>query len=137
MVTDRVADMLTRIRNSYSAKHRYSLISFSYLNLNIARILKKEGYINDIKLCLDHLDRKSIYLSLKYNFVGKGKKLKAILTGIKRISRPGRRFYSSYKNFPNVLGNVGIAIISTSAGLMTHFDALKRKKGGEVLCFVW
>jgi len=137
MVTDLVADMLTRIRNSYSAKHRYSLISFSNLNLNIARILKQEGYIKDFEIRQDLENKKSIYIDLKYKYVGKGNKPQPILTGIRRVSRPGLRVYSSYKNFPNVLDNIGIAIVSTSEGVMTSFEASKRKKGGEILCFVW
>jgi small subunit ribosomal protein S8 len=140
MVTDLVADMLTRIRNSYSAKHRYTVIAFSKLNWNIARILKQEGFIKDFEVRKNILDHLYIYIDLKYKYIGKGNKPKPILTGIKRISRPGLRVYSSYKNFSNILGNLGnlgIAIISTSEGVMTNFQASKLKKGGEILCFVW
>lgn len=137
MITDLVADMLTRIRNSYSAKHRYSIICFSNLNLNIARILKQEGYIKNFEIRQNLLDQKYIYIDLKYKYVGKGNKPEPILNGIKRVSRPGLRIYSGYKSFPNVLGNIGIAIVSTSEGVMTSFEAAKRKKGGEILCFVW
>lgn len=137
MVTDLVADMLTRIRNSYLAKQRYSIVYFSNLNFNIAYILKQQGYIKNFEIRKNFRNKNFIYIDLKYKYVGKGNKPKPVLTGIKRISRPGLRVYSSYKNFPNVLDNIGIAIVSTSEGVMTSFEASKRKKGGEILCFVW
>jgi len=137
MVADLVSDMLTRIRNAYLAKHRYTLVIFNKLNLNIANILKKEGFINDFEIGKNKRGYPCIYIYLKYKYVGIGEKPQPILTGIKRISKPGLRVYSGYKNLPTVLGNLGIAIISTSEGLMTNFEAKMQKKGGEIICFVW
>jgi small subunit ribosomal protein S8 len=137
MVIDLVSDMLTRIRNSYAAKHRYTVVAFTNLNWNISKILKQEGFIKNFELRKNFADQSYIYIDLKYKFIGKGQKPKAILNGIKRVSRPGGRVYAGYKNLPKVLGNIGIAIVSTSEGVMTNYQAFKLKKGGEVLCLVW
>jgi len=137
MVTDVVGDMLTRIRNSYMAKHRYTLVIFNKLNLNIASILKNEGFIKDFELGVNQHGYKCIIIYLKYKYTGIGRKPEPILNGIKRISKPGRRIYTNYKKIPIVLGNLGIAIISTSEGLMSNFEAKRAKKGGEIICFVW
>ena len=137
MVSDLVSDMLTRIRNSYLAKHRYTPVLYSKLNWNIARILKQEGIIKDFELAKNKQGYNCINIYLRYKYVGIGEKPQPILTGIKRISKPGLRVYSKYRNMPTVLGNLGIAIISTSEGLMTNFEAKINRKGGEIICFVW
>lgn len=137
MGIDLVANMLTRIRNSYMAKHRYTPVMYTKLNWNIAAILKKEGFIKDFELAKDKKGHSCINIYLKYKYLGIGQKPKPILTGIKRISKPGSRVYSNYKNLPSVLGNLGIAIISTSEGLMTNFEARIHRKGGEIICYVW
>lgn len=132
MVNDTISDMLTRIRNANNAKHHFVEIPFTKMSSNIATILKEEGFIQDFEAISEGKD-KALLLSLKYT----GKKRTPIITTLKRVSKPGVRVYMGAKNLPRILGNLGIAIISTSQGLMTDAQARKMKVGGEVLCYIW
>ena len=132
-ISDTIADMLTRIRNAASAKHDSVDIPASNLKKEIAYILLKEGYIKDVQISSDD-KQGSIRVLLKYT--GANKK-KNVITGIKRISKPGLRVYANKDEIPKVLGGLGIAIISTSRGIMTDKSARKEGVGGEVLAFVW
>lgn len=129
--TDVIADMLTRIRNAASAKHESVDIPASILKKQIARILLEEGYIKDFS-DIDDKKQGIIRVSLKYV-----ENKKNIISGIKRISKPGLRVYAQRDEIPKVLGGLGIAIVSTSKGIMTDKDARKQNVGGEVLAFVW
>ena len=132
MVNDTISDMLTRIRNANNAKHHFVEIPFTKMSSNIATILKEEGFIQDFE-AISEGKYKALLLSLKYT----GKKRTPIITTLKRVSKPGVRVYMGAKNLPRILGNLGIAIISTSQGLMTDAQARKMKIGGEVLCYIW
>ena len=130
-VTDTIADMLTRIRNASSAKHETVDIPASNMKKAIAKILLDEGYIKGIQVIED--DKQGIIrLALKY---GPGKS--PVITGLRRVSKPGLRIYSDTQNMPKVIKGLGIAIISTSKGIMTDRQARKQNVGGEVLAFVW
>ena len=129
---DPIADMLTRIRNANTAKHDTVDIPASKMKLAIAEILFNEGYIKKYEVVEDG-NFKSIRVTLKY---GKDKNEK-IITGLKRISKPGLRVYASKEELPRVLGGLGIAIVSTNKGVMTDKEARKENVGGEVLAFVW
>ncbi len=128
--TDPIADMLTRIRNAIQAKHETVEIPASKEKLAIAKILKQEGYIEHVTVEGDA--KKNIVVTLKY-----GKNGEKILTGLKRISKPGLRVYSKANALPRVLNGLGIAIISTSSGLMTDREARKQHAGGEVVAYIW
>ena len=131
VVTDPIADMLTRIRNANQMKYNEVIVPTSKLKIEIANILKNEGYINGYKL--DKQDSLNVMkLELKY-----GAKKERVITGLKRISKPGLRVYAKYEDIPKVLNGLGIAIISTSKGLMVDRDARKEKLGGEVLAYIW
>ena len=130
-ISDTIADMLTRIRNAGSAKHESVDIPASNIKKEIAYILLKEGYIKDVQLSNDD-SQGNIRVILKYT----GNK-KNVITGIKRISKPGLRVYVKKDDMPKVLGGLGIAIISTSHGIMTDKSARLEGVGGEVLAFVW
>ena len=132
MVNDTISDMLTRIRNANNAKHHFVEIPFTKMSSNIATILKEEGFIQDFE-AISEGKYKALLLSLKYT----GKKRTPIITTLERVSKPGVRVYMGAKNLPRILGNLGIAIISTSQGLMTDAQARKMKIGGEVLCYIW
>jgi small subunit ribosomal protein S8 len=130
-ITDAIADLLTRIRNAGSAKHESVDVPASNLKKAIAKILLDEGYVRNIEVIND--DKQGVIrITLKYA----GSK-KNVITGIKRISKPGLRVYASKDKLPKVLGGLGIAIISTSKGVMTDKNARKMDVGGEVLAFVW
>lgn len=129
-LTDPIADMLTRIRNANAVMHEKVDIPHSTLKDKIAEILKEEGYIANYKVVTDG-NKKSIRVYLKYD--GKDR----IIKGIKRISKPGRRVYSSVEDMPRVLSGLGIAIISTSKGIVTDRVARRENVGGEILAFVW
>ena len=131
-MTDPIADMLTRIRNANTAKHDTVDVPASKMKISIAEILLKEGYIKSFEL-VDNGNFKDIRITLKY---GKDKNEK-IITGLKRISKPGLRVYASKDELPRVLGGLGVAIISTNKGVVTDKEARKLGVGGEVLCFVW
>lgn len=130
--TDTIADMLTRVRNAILSTHESVDIPASKLKLEIARILKKEGYIQSFELIDLEGVKKNIRITLKYGPQGE-----KVITGIKRISRPGLRVYKGADELPRVYGGLGISIISTSNGLQTDREARKNKVGGEVLCQVW
>ena len=131
-MTDPIADMLTRIRNANTAKHDTVDVPASKMKVSIADILFKEGYIQKYEL-VDDGSFKTIRITLKY---GKDKNEK-IITGLKRISKPGLRVYAGKDELPRVLGGLGIAIISTNQGVVTDKEARKLNVGGEVLAFVW
>lgn len=132
MVTDTISDMLTRIRNANMVKHQIVQIPATKMSLAIAKILKEEGFIEDFENYEENKFR-YLLLSLKYS----GKSRKPVICMIKRISKPGLRVYSNSKELPKVLDNLGIAIISTSKGVMTNLNAKKLGIGGEILCYIW
>ena len=130
MVNDTIADMLTRIRNAGQMKYANVAVLNTKMTREIARILKEEGYINDYS---SNEETKMLDLSLKY---GENKK-ERVITGLKRISKPGLRVYAKHDELPRVLNGLGIAIISTSKGIMTDRDARNAGLGGEVLAYIW
>ena len=130
-ITDAIADMLTRVRNASSAKHETVDIPASNIKKDIARILLDEGYVKNVELIED--DKQGlIRISLKYA----GNK-QNVITGVKRISKPGLRVYANKDELPKVLGGLGVAVISTSKGIMTDKKARAEGVGGEVLAFIW
>ena len=131
VVTDTIADMLTRIRNANSMRYEEVKVPSSKLKLEIARILKDEGFIKDYKLEKNDVQG-TIVLTLKY-----GENKERVITGLKRISKPGLRVYAKTDEIPVVLNGLGIAIVSTSKGIMTDKEARRQKLGGEVLAYVW
>ena len=131
-ITDTIADLLTRIRNANSAKHDTVDIPASNMKKAIARILVDEGYITKYDLTEDGAV-KTMHITLKYG----ADKNEKIITGIKRISKPGLRVYAGKDNLPKVLGGLGVAILSTNQGVITDKQARKLQVGGEVLAFVW
>ena len=131
-MSDPIADMLTRIRNANTAKHDTVDVPSSKMKLAIAQILLDEGYIRKFDL-IDNGNFKTIHITLKY---GEDKNDK-IITGIKRISKPGLRVYAGKEDLPRVLGGLGVAIISTNQGVVTDKKARELQVGGEVLAFVW
>ena len=132
MVTDTISDMLTRIRNATMVKHQIVQIPVTKMSLAIATILKEEGFLEDFENYHEN-KREYLLLSLKYN----GTSRKSVISKIQRISKPGLRVYTNSKELPRVLDNLGIAIISTSKGIMTNLKAKKLGIGGEVLCYIW
>ena len=131
-MTDPIADMLTRIRNGLGAGHESVTVPASKMKVEIAKILKAEGYINNYKVEGETNKDKTITIELKYGPDGQ-----KVITGLKRISKPGLKVYAKVDAVPRVLNGLGIAIISTSKGLMTDRDARKNKLGGEVVAYVW
>lgn len=131
LVLDPIADMLTRIRNANSNKHETVVVPQSKTKLAIAEILKEEGYIVDFKI-VDSEQGKMIEVTLKYGPNGE-----KVIQGLKRISKPGLRIYSNAEQLPQVLNGLGIAIVSTSKGIITDKNARKLNVGGEVLAYVW
>ena len=131
VVTDTIADMLTRIRNANSMGYEEVTVPASKLKVELARILKEEGFIKEYKVVSEDVE-KNIILTLKY-----GNKKESVITGLKRISKPGLRVYVRSDEVPKVLNGLGIAIISTSKGIMTDKEARKLNIGGEVLAYVW
>ena len=131
MVNDSIADLLTRIRNAQTARHETVSVETSIMKRSIAQILLDEGYISSFEE-VDNGKNKDIVITLKY--VNKNQK---VITGLKRISKPGRRIYASCEELPKVLNGLGIVIVSTSKGVMTDREARKLGIGGEVLAYVW
>lgn len=131
VVTDTIADMLTRIRNANQMRYTEVKVPASKLKLELARILKEEGFIKDYKVT-DENTQGMIYITLKY-----GEKKERVITGLKRISKPGLRVYAKAEEVPKVLNGLGIAIISTSKGIMTDKEARRENLGGEVLAYIW
>ena len=130
MVTDPIADMLTRIRNANQMRYKEVEVPSSKIKVEIAKILKREGFIADYKIKKNNI-QDILVLSLKYD--GKTR----VITGLKRISKPGLRVYVKANEVPSVLNGLGIAIISTSHGMMTDKEARKGSHGGEVVAYIW
>ena len=130
VITDPIADMLTRIRNGLLARHPQITVPASRMKLEIARILKTEGFITDFQVDKDHPE--VMRIQLRY-----GERKEGIITGLRRISRPGLRIYARREGLPRVRGGLGMAILSTSRGVMTDREARRAGIGGEVLCFIW
>ena len=131
MVNDSIADLLTRIRNAQTARHETVSVETSIMKKSIVQILLDEGYISSFEE-VDNGKNKDIVITLKY--VNKNQK---VITGLNRISKPGRRIYASCEELPKVLNGLGIVIVSTSKGVMTDREARKLGIGGEVLAYVW
>ena len=131
MLTDPIADMLTRIRNANKALQETATMPTSSVKEEIARLLKEEGYIRDFRVEQGEAFN-NLVIELKY-----GRSRERVITNLKRISKPGRRIYARKDRMPRVLGGMGTAILSTSSGVMTSRTAEERGIGGEVICFVW
>ena len=131
-MTDPIADMLTRIRNGIQSHHDRVELPSSKLKVEIAKILKSEGFISNYKLVDEDKTQPVLRLYLKYSEDGE-----PVIHGIERVSRPGRRIYRNKQEIPQVLGGLGLAIVSTSKGVLSGHDAVKSGVGGEVLCQVW
>lgn len=132
MVTDTISDMLTRIRNATMVKHQIVQIPVTKMSVAITTILKEEGFIEDFERYQEN-KREYLLLSLKYT----GKSRTAVISKLKRISKPGLQVYKSSRDLPKVLDDLGIAIMSTSKGVMTNGKAKELGIGGEVLCYIW
>jgi small subunit ribosomal protein S8 len=146
MSNDTVSDMLTQIRNAIAVKHRFVIIPKTRMTLAITKVLEKEGYIlsyeefnHQLVTDVQNKSKKTawpiIALGLKYSDTGRNRK--SVITTLKRVSKPGLRVYSGSNDLPNILGNFGIAIVSTSKGVMSNIQAKKLGVGGEILCYVW
>jgi small subunit ribosomal protein S8 len=129
---DTIGDMLTRIRNANLARHQTTEVPATRITRNVAEVLQKEGFITGFEETGEGVSR-HLVISLKY----RGKQRQPTITALKRVSKPGLRVYSNRKDLPRVLGGIGIAIVSTSSGIMTDRDARRSGVGGEVLCYVW
>lgn len=130
-VTDPVSDLLTRLRNAISARHEKADVPSSRFKVELARILKDEGYIKNYKV-MDDRGGSLLRLYLKYDDTGN-----PVIHGLARSSKPGRRYYAGKNELPEVLGGLGVAIVSTSRGIVTDKTAREKRLGGEVLCNVW
>ena len=130
-MTDPIADMLTRISNGSTARHSVVEIPSSRMKVEIARLMTEQGYVVGYKVAQGEHGQ-VILVELKY-----GKNRERVISGIKRVSKPGRRVYAKKESLPKVLGGLGTAIISTSRGLVTSAEARKQGLGGEVICFIW
>ena len=131
-MTDPIADMLTRIRNASSVKHDQVDIPASKVKRELARILKEEGYVRDYKIVSNERNHPMIRVFLRY-----GPEKRRVIGGIRRISKPGLRVYASKNEIPKVLGGLGVAVLSTSKGVVSDRQARKEGIGGEVICYVW
>jgi small subunit ribosomal protein S8 len=131
VMTDPIADMLTRVRNANSAYHEVTAMPYSKLKVHVAEILQQEGYISSWDVA-DAEVGKTLTITLKY-----GPNRERSIAGLRRISKPGLRVYAKSTNLPRVLGGLGVAILSTSSGLLTDRQASKKGVGGEVLAYVW
>jgi len=131
-LSDPIADFLTRIRNAIKAQHRYVDVNWSKVKQNIAEILKDQGFIESYLVKQDNNNRGTMRVFLKYS---QGRR--PVITGIKRISKPGLRKYVGHDEIPNFYGSLGLSIVSTSQGVISGGEAKKRKIGGELLCLVW
>jgi small subunit ribosomal protein S8 len=131
-VTDPIADMLTRIRNGLMARHETVFVPSSKTKLAVAQILKTERFIQDFDTVRTSTPQRAVRIRLAYSEKGE-----PVITGLRRVSRPGLRLYVQKGEIPRVFGGLGIAIISTSQGLLTGREAWKRRIGGELLCYIW
>ena len=132
MVNDTISDMLTRIRNANMVKDQIVQIPFTKMSLAISKILKEEGFIEDFE---SYTENNKNYLLISLKYIGRSRK--SVICKIERVSKPGLRIYANSKKLPRVLDNLGIAIISTSKGVMTNLKAKELGIGGEVLCYIW
>lgn len=132
MVNDTISDMLTRIRNANMVKHQIVQIPSTKMSVAIIKILKEEGYVEDFEQYSEN-NKNYLLISLKYT----GKSRQPVICKLERVSKPGLRVYSNSKDLPKVLNNLGIAIVSTSKGVMTNLKAKELGIGGEVLCYIW
>lgn len=132
MLTDPLADMLTRMRNAIKAKFEKADIPSSRLKVSVANLLKREGYIKDFKIVSSHNNKKILQVFLRYD-----EHNQSVITGMKRVSKPSLRIYARKDNIPSVMSGMGLAILSTPKGVMTDREARDLHTGGEVLCFVW
>ena len=133
-VNDPIADMLTRIRNAIMARKTEVEIPQSKMKVELARILKEEGYIEGYSI---REDQPYSWIVIKLKFVGERRERRSVITGLKRVSKPGRRIYTGYQDIPWVLSGMGIAIMTTPKGVMTGQTARKERVGGELLCYIW
>jgi small subunit ribosomal protein S8 len=133
--SDPIADMLARVRNALMAKHTTVSMPSSKIKAAIAKIFKDEGYIGDYRVVSDEKGFKVLVLDLKY--VGDAKHQRAVITDLRRVSKPGRRIYTSVNDIPWVRSGMGIAVLSTPKGVITGQQARRLNVGGEVLCYVW
>jgi len=131
-MTDPIADMLTRIRNANKARFKTVNVNMSQMNINIAKVLKKSGYINNYDKVKNEKGQQLLEIVLKYPDAKR-----TVITNIKRVSKPGRRVYVASDSIPKVLNGYGISILSTSNGVITNAEARELRVGGEVLCNVW
>mgnify|MGYP001115733778 CR=1 FL=1 len=134
VVNDPIADMLTRIRNALMARHSEVAMPYSQMKEQLARVLQQEGYIEGYKV-VDEKPCKMLRIKLKY--VGTRRQRKPVISGLQRVSKPGRRVYAGYREIPWVKSGMGIAILSTPRGVMTDHRARRERVGGEILCYVW
>jgi small subunit ribosomal protein S8 len=132
MMTDPIADMLTRIRNAIAARHEMVQMPASRVKREVARLLKDEGYIRDFSVQVEGRPQGVLDIALKYDITNA-----SVIRGIQRISRPGKRQYVTCKEMPKVLDGAGIAIVSTSRGVLTDRQCRAANVGGEVMCFIW
>lgn len=133
MMTDPVADMLTRIRNANVAMHDEVSMPSSKLKVALAGMLQTEGYIGGFDVA-DNVDKPGATLTIRMKYSSKRER---VISGLKRVSKPGLRVYSGSKDIPRVVGGLGVAVVSTSKGIMSDREARRRRLGGEVLCYVW
>jgi small subunit ribosomal protein S8 len=131
MMTDPIADMLTRIRNAALARHDRTEMPYSSLKEHVARVLKSEGFVDDVRVS-EGEGHKQLTIVLRY-----GRDKQSALDGVRRVSTPGRRVYVRHDRIPRVLSGMGVSILSTSHGVMTDKDARKQRVGGELICEVW
>jgi len=132
MMTDPIADMLTRVRNALAARHERVQMPASRMKREIARLLKEEGYIHDFRMQADGHPQGVLEIELKYDVTNT-----SVIRGLQRVSTPGKRRYVSCKEMPKVLDGTGIAIVTTSRGVFTDRQCRAQNVGGEVVCFVW
>jgi small subunit ribosomal protein S8 len=133
--SDPIADMLARIRNALTVKHATVAMPSSKMKSSIAKILRDEGYINDYRVVTDEHSHQVLELQLKY--VGDLKHQRAVITDLKRVSKPGRRIYTSARDIPWVRSGMGVAVLSTPKGVITGQQARRLNVGGEILCYIW
>ena len=131
-MTDPISDMLTRMRNALSNGQTFVIVPSSKFKIKILEVIKKNGYIEDFKEVGEEKGPKYLKIKFKYNVAGK-----PVITGLKKVSKPGRRVYVAQNNLPIVLSGIGIAILSTSTGIMTNIEAKKKNVGGEYICDIY
>lgn len=135
-MTDSIADMLTRIRNALMVRHNTVAMPTSKMKVAIAKVLQDEGYIEDYKV-VDEQEKPQATLYIKLKYVGKRKDQRSVITGLKRVSKPGRRIYASVEQIPWVRSGMGIAILTTPKGVITGQQSRRLNVGGEVICHIW